>query len=132
MTLELALVVLVLLVDLAWITSAKPMYANLARSVQGTTLEVNMTPAVVAYLLVTLSIVFLVIPMAKKSNSLAEAGTSGALVGLCIYGIFNATNAAMFKGYLTSVALVDTFWGTTLFAMAGMGYYYMKKMKYGK
>ena len=132
MTITLTLIVLVLLIDIVWITSAKPMYASLVQSVQGGALEVNTVAASVAYVFVVIAIVFLVIPLADKSNSLVEAGTHGALVGLCVYGIYNATNAAIFKGYLKTVALLDTLWGTILFAIAGIGYYSMKKMKVGK
>ena len=37
------------------------------------------------------------------------------ILGFTIYGIFDATNLAIFKGWKPELALIDTLWGGVLF-----------------
>lgn len=44
----------------------------------------------------------------------------GAVLGFCIYGVFNTTNAFIFKEYNLTTVAVDTLWGTFMFAVTAM------------
>ena len=111
-----------LLVDLGWISAAKPMYAQMVSTVQGKAMRVDIRAVVVAYMLVIGAIVWVVFPRIQKTTTHLRAMGHGATVGLVIYGIFNATNMAMFSEYRLAPALIDTLWGTLLFAACAWVY----------
>lgn len=117
--------VLMLVLDAVWLTVAKRMYQSLVRRVQcGANLRVRAAPAIVAYVLMYLGLVGLVWPAMRagqrqgqgqaQGQDLRLAVTYGGLYGLALYGVFNATNLAIFKDYAWGPALVDTLWGTSL------------------
>lgn len=113
-------IVLMLVLDAAWLTINKRSYDRLVRGVQRSPLNVKLAPAATAYALMVVALAFLVLPAAKaaRGSRLERALRYGALFGFVAYGIFNATNAAIFESYDWRVAILDTAWGTTLFAIA--------------
>lgn len=119
------LIILILILDVIWLTINKQRYNYLVRSVQGSDINVNMGYAFLTYILVIASILFIAIPlvsfqMSKRRGKglLWNSLVYGGGVGLCIYGIFNFTNMSIFKGYKLSVAIMDTIWGTILYTVA--------------
>jgi uncharacterized membrane protein len=58
----------------------------------------------------------MVIWPASKSQSVVQALTYGALLGLFAYGTYDLTNLAVLKGFTTRIALIDLAWGTALTA----------------
>lgn len=113
-----------LVVDLVWVTSKRAMYAHTVQNIQGTEMKLDQAAAIVAYTFVGVAFIGIVVPRldSVESNDVTSAGLFGALVGLAIYGIFNATNKAMFSNYDTWTAIIDTIWGTTLFAVTSVLY----------
>lgn len=110
-------VVTMLVLDALWLTLNKKRYANMVQAVQKSALKANMYAAITAYVLMVLALVTIVIPNAKRSKAppVQSALRHGALFGFVAYGIYNATNLAIFKEYNLTVALMDTAWGTFLF-----------------
>jgi len=109
--------VLMLILDTIWLTLNKPMYGKLVKSIQGSELQVSLIPAVVAYIIMYMGMVVLVIPtiLASKDTSILNVAKIAGSFGLSVYGIFNATNMAIFKNYSVSTAILDTVWGTLLY-----------------
>ena len=112
-------VVALLVLDALWIFVNKPRYAALVASVQKKEMVVRIAPAIIAYLAMVIGLVFIIIPIAKKEAKEIGKGIAalkyGALFGFVVYAIYNATNYAIFDGYLLPVAIMDTLWGTFLF-----------------
>lgn len=77
--------------------------------------QLLMFPAVVAYLLMALSIALFSVPRAMESGSFLGAFLWGAALGLVVYGIFDMTNLAILKNYSIPFALADMAWGTFLY-----------------
>jgi uncharacterized membrane protein len=68
-------------------------------------------PAVAAvYALLTLGLALLVRPR-LEGGSLARAWRWGALYGLIVYGVYDATNQATLAGWPTALSLADACWG---------------------
>jgi uncharacterized membrane protein len=117
--------VLILGLDAIWISSNRKMYGDMVRSVQGSVMHVRQLAAVVAYVLMYVGLVVLVLPALLASTtstkgqakrpSLAEVVRVAGLYGFTVYGIYNATNMAIFKAYPLKVALMDTAWGTFVY-----------------
>lgn len=103
-------------IDLTWIHLNKDRYSSLVRTVQGASMTGNKWAAMVAYVLMMAGLVLVVLPdalkEAKTKGKLLAALRHGALFGLIVYGVFNATNVAMFRNYDLTTALLDTIWGT--------------------
>lgn len=74
-------------------------------------LVVNMPAAVVFYVIALFTVYFFVV---RNATDAWTAAWTGALLGFCMYAFYDFTNLATLKGYPTSLALIDTAWGTFL------------------
>jgi len=112
-------ITLLLILDLIWIKTNKNMYNTLVKQVTGKPLRLNPIGALIAYPLMIIALVFIVLRNAKLDNGtpLYLAIKHGGLLGLVVYGVFNATNVAMFQGYDIKVAVMDTLWGTFVYTL---------------
>ena len=99
-------------------------YANVTKLVQKSDMKVNITYALIAYILVFTSIFFLAIPFSsnyinkkdKKMNYILKSLYYSGLVGFFIYGIYNFTSISIYGNYTINIAIKDTLWGTFLYA----------------
>lgn len=107
--------VAMLAVDILWLRVRGAMYRASVASVQGKPLRVRYGWGAAAYAAMVASIPLVALPAASAATA-QSAAMSGALLGLTVYGVFNATNAAIFEDYPRRMAIQDTVWGTTLFA----------------
>ena len=101
----------VLLLDYAWLSLSLPMYSAAFERVQKEVLRIRPLGAVLSYAALVLLVWLFALPMSRVSVWYA------ALLGACVYGVFNATNYAVFSLYDPMVALVDTAWGAALVAV---------------
>lgn len=111
-------IVLVLLLDYVWITANTRMYRGMYSSIQKREMKINKVGAVLAYLFILITFIVFVIPAVEKTDkSLSACFLNGGLMGLCIYGIYNFTNMAVFYDYSLAVSIIDTLWGCVLFTV---------------
>lgn len=68
------------------------------------------------YILMSLVVAVFLLPKIGDGG-LIRAASLGALMGFCIYGIFDMTNFAILNEYPLAFALMDIAWGTFLFAL---------------
>lgn len=112
----------VFFLDMIWLgVVAKHIYANdigmLLRQSGGV-----MTPiwwaAVVVYVCITLGILFFVLPKAHGDYFLVL--TSGAMLGLVTYGIYDFTNYSILANWPWKITLIDFTWGIALCGMSSL------------
>jgi len=111
-----------LTVDLVYILwLSRGFYAAAARRVSGRDLPGGrLADAAVAYgLLLGGFLAFVPALAARPGWGLA---TAGAAYGLVVYGVFNATNRALFGEWGVGVSVRDTAWGTAIGAAMGVLY----------
>lgn len=139
MYLKLTLIVLLLLVlDGIWISINMERYKKLVYNVQKSHMQVKVYGAICAYALMICGFLFFIVPRimaldggkggGRKSlmKSVVFALRHGALFGCVVYGIFNATNYAIFRDYNVHMALLDTLWGTTVYFLVTLvGVYFI-------
>jgi uncharacterized membrane protein len=79
-------------------------------------MKIEIIPAIISYILLYIGIVWIAIPNARQSSGskFMKALKNGGLLGLVIYGVYNATNAAIFKNYDITVGIIDTLWGVVV------------------
>lgn len=101
--------VFLIVVDSIYIWSQYPALLKMYNNIQGG-LTVRYWSAALCYLFLGILLYrFILIP--KKSISEAF------LLGFCVYGVYDATTYALLKKYSLKVAITDTLWGGTLFAI---------------
>jgi uncharacterized membrane protein len=125
---KLVAIFVLIIVDLIWVTLNKPMYKSLVFGVTNRAMDINLPSAIVAYSLMIVGFVAIVLPqiIVKPGSSILDFAMTalryGGLFGLVVYGIFNATNYAIFKNYSLKVSLIDTLWGITGYTFASFVY----------
>ena len=113
--------VLLLIIDYIWLNTTKGIYNQTVSAVQGDNIQINYLGAFISYLTIVVSFGFFVVPYLSGGNYI-NAIKYGGLLGLCMYGVFNGTNIAIFKNYSYSVALMDTVWGGVLYSIGAIIY----------
>ena len=106
----LLILVIMLLLDSVYLFLTKSIFGELVAKIQRTAMQFRMEGAIVVYVLLALGLYYFIV---KPGLSAWEA----ALLGLVIYGTFDFTNYTMFKNYDLKIAIMDTVWGSLLFAL---------------
>ncbi len=96
----------ILLIDLFWLATGGIFARAVIRDVQGEDLQPRYLSAAIVYLLLAY--------MLLEAKSYKQA----FIYGVCIYGVFDFTNLAIFTRYDWKLAVVDTLWGGVLMASA--------------
>jgi uncharacterized membrane protein len=95
------------LVDLFWLATGGIFFREMVRNIQcGEAIDFRFLPGMLVYLFLAY--------MLMETRSYKQA----FLYGVCIYGVFDFTNLAIFSKYDWKLALADTLWGGVLFAFA--------------
>jgi uncharacterized membrane protein len=113
--------------DLAWVSFNMNTYSNTILKVQKSELEPRVEHTIIAYILILFSVIYVAIPFTTQNikkgedisieNKLLKAFMYGGAVGFSIYGIYNFTSLAIYKDMDSSVGIMDTLWGTTLYTL---------------
>ena len=86
----------------------------------GRVMEFKMVPVIVAYTTLLIVLFFICIPLAKHYKKNHPKWMVFGVVGfLCVYGVYNFTNRAIFYNYNTIMMIVDTLWGFLSFMFLG-------------
>ena len=101
---------IILMLDAIYLNLTKNMFQKLIVKIQQKPFKLNLTAAILCYILLTLGISHFVI---SKNLSYKEA----FLLGIIIYGIYDTTTMAIFQDWNPYLALMDTLWGGVLFTL---------------
>ena len=99
-----------LALDSIYIYFTKTIFGELVAKIQRTAMQLRLEGAAIVYILLAIGLYYFII---KPGRSALDAG----ILGLVIYGTFDFTNYAMLKNYDIQVAIMDTIWGSLLFAI---------------
>lgn len=110
-------VIFFLVLDALFIGAFMKDWQSLLLRVQGEKMEVRMLSAFAVYVIMVLAWVYFVYKPFLVHKSVGEAVKTGAILGFCIYGVFELTNFAIIKKWDMKFVLMDTFWGATLYAL---------------
>lgn len=98
-------VIALLVLDALWLKTMSKVYMGAYRTVQGgKPIQVSWVPALLAYLFMIVGLLTFV-----------KTAFDGMLFGLVVYGVYNATNAAIYTAFNKGLAVVDTLWGAFLY-----------------
>jgi uncharacterized membrane protein len=89
-------------------TIGGPLFSKMVKGIQNKEMKLNVYGAIGSYILLIL-VLYKFIIMERRSL------TDAFILGLCVYGVFDFTNIAIFHNYKLLPALIDTVWGGVLF-----------------
>jgi len=99
-----------LALDYIYLSNVKSLYATQIVKIQRVVMKVKLLPAIVCYALLIIALNYFIL---RTHRPILEA----FLLGFIIYGVFDATNYAIFKKWDLLLAISDTIWGGVLFAL---------------
>ena len=104
--------IILLGLDFTWLALyMTPRYKALVKSIQGSALKANMTSALASYTLMVVALNMFVI---NYNFSNLEA----FVFGVCLYGVYDFTNGAIFKNWDFKLAYIDVLWGGLVYFLA--------------
>jgi len=125
----LIITVFLMVLDVAWITLNLSTYSSAIQKVQKSPMNLrNMRSeyAFIAYIIIIFSVLYVAIPFTTQNmkkgeddiaTKLLKSFMYGGAVGFSIYGIYNFTSLAIYKDFDSSIGIIDTLWGTTLYTL---------------
>ena len=84
------------------------LFSRMIKNIQKEEMAINMYGVIGSY-------IFLVLVLYKYIISQRKSLLDAFILGICVYGVFDFTNLALFKNYSIIPALTDTLWGGILF-----------------
>lgn len=115
--------VLLVLIDSVYLTLMTPLFNKQIITIQGSKVQLNLYGAVLCYFFLIFGLYYFII---KDKRSIVDA----FLLGLVIYTVYEFTSMALLKNWYWSVAIIDSLWGATLFAITTALVYKISKLKY--
>jgi uncharacterized membrane protein len=102
-----------LVLDSFYLRSIGKIYGEQVAKVQRTAMNVKLEGALICYLIMILGLYYFIL---KDNKSIFDA----FLLGIFVYGVYDATTYAIFKKWSPLIASIDALWGGVLFAMTTM------------
>ena len=119
-----------MVLDVAWIAMNVSAYSSVILKVQKSPVSLRTDYAIIAYLFILFSVIYVAIPFTtqsiKKGDSIRSISIEtkllksfmyGGAVGFSIYGIYNFTSLAIYKDLDSTMGIIDTLWGTALYTI---------------
>lgn len=100
--------ILFVLFDVLFLYLNKEQFSSMITKIQRFSMKLNYFSAILCYFFL-LFVLYYFILREKKSPF------DAFILGLCIYGVFETTNLAIFKNWDIRIAFMDTLWGGVLF-----------------
>jgi uncharacterized membrane protein len=102
--------VVLLILDGIYIYLTKNMFADQITNIQRVVMQLKPLGAIVCYALLIAGINYFII---QRNRTILEA----FMLGVLIYGVYESTNYATLKKWTYELAILDTLWGGSLFAL---------------
>ena len=102
--------ILLFLIDSVYLSYFGNFFNKQVEKVQGSPLKLNLWGAIFSYLFLIIGINYFIL---QKRESWQNA----FLLGLVIYGVYEATSYAILKNWQISSVIIDTLWGGILFSL---------------
>ncbi len=100
--------VLFTLIDYIYLSVMSKHFKKLVNKIQGSEMKFRMYPAIFCYIFLVCGLYYFIISQNKNHFD-------AAILGWVIYGVYETTNAAIFKDWDMKSVIIDTIWGGVLF-----------------
>lgn len=116
----LILSVLLIVIDSIYLKSVSNYFDRQIRLIQGSSMKLNYTSALLCYFFIVLSLYYFII---RKHAPVRDA----MILGWCIYFIYELTNKAIIFNWSWMTVFIDGIWGGILFGLATIIYRLINK-----
>lgn len=99
-----------IILDTIYLTLTGDFYNKQIAAIQGSKIMLKIVPTFLTYVILILGLNYFII---SRKKSVKDA----AILGFLIYSVFELTNMAIFDKWTINAVILDTLWGTTLFAL---------------
>jgi uncharacterized membrane protein len=104
-----SLLVIFIICDITYLTFNKKLYSTVFNIK-----NIKIHFGLIAWIMMTFTIYYFIL---RNSNwSLKKKIINSAILGFCVYSIYNFTNISVFDFWNIKLAVIDTLWGSFLFA----------------
>jgi uncharacterized membrane protein len=110
-----------LILDSIYLTLTKNYYNNLVTKIQKSPLELKIMPAAGAYSIILFSWYYFVFQNIKNQSK-KKSIIDSAVLGFCMYSLFDFTNMAIFKNWDIKTVIIDSIWGSILYTLTTIIY----------
>ena len=107
---------IMLLIDIVYLQGITAYFNRIVKSIQGKPISINVMGAVLSYITMAFALYYFVL---RENRSVIDA----AILGLCVYGVFDFTNKALFNNWDWFTVVIDMLWGSILFGVVAKFYY---------
>jgi uncharacterized membrane protein len=111
--------IIFVVLDGIYLNLSKGYFNNQVKKIQGSDIKINMIATGITYVILIFGLNYFII---QRNRSVTDA----ALLGFVIYGTYEFTNMSLFKDWSMFTAIIDTTWGTILFALTTTIVYKLK------
>jgi uncharacterized membrane protein len=102
--------IIFVVLDGFYLNLVKGYFNKQIQKIQGSAIQINLIYTAITYIFLIFGLNYFII---QKHKSVKDA----ALLGLVIYGVYEFTNISLLKDWSILTVLIDTTWGTILFAL---------------
>jgi uncharacterized membrane protein len=102
--------VVMLLLDAVYLSTFSEFFNNIVQKIQGSRIKFKLSGAVLCYIFLIGGLNYFII---SRRKSVKEA----FILGMVIYGVYETTTYAIFDKWSPLAMLLDTLWGSILFAL---------------
>lgn len=120
-TIVLLAFLLLLGLDTIYLTLTKKFMMDQIVSVQKFTPNLRVGPAIACYVAIFLGLYYFILKTRRPP-------LDAFILGFVVYAVFELTNYSIFKNWRSSMVLLDTAWGATLFWLTTMLTYQIDRM----
>ncbi len=110
--------IIIFCIDLIFLNSLFSKFTKQIKIIQNKEVVVKKIPAVIAYLFLTLALYYFIIRKKDNYKTNNDMIKDAVILGALIYGIFDATNLALFDKWTIDLFIIDTIWGGILFGLS--------------
>lgn len=96
--------------DGLYLNFVKEYFNKQIKSIQGSKIQIRLIATAITYVFLIFGVNYFII---QKHRPVKDA----ALLGLTIYGVYEFTNYSLLKDWSLLTVIMDTTWGTVLFAL---------------
>lgn len=113
--------VVFLIIDSIYLNLSAPHFRRIIKNIQGSPLRLNFLATALTYVVLIFGIYYFII---QRKKSIWEA----ALLGFTIYAVYELTTMATIKKWTWGTVVMDTIWGSILFALTTWVVYSLSKL----
>lgn len=110
--------IIIFCIDLIYLYTCGSIFTKQIKIIQNKEVVLKKIPAFIAYLFLTIALYYFIIRKKNNYKTNNEIIKDAVILGSLIYGVFDATNMALFDKWTINLFIIDTIWGGILFGLS--------------